>query len=58
MPAGGAAVGVLVAVCRVSMAREDGVREAWRASKVPRKWAQRMATAEVRLRRVRDEEVK
>jgi hypothetical protein len=29
VPAGGAAVGVLVAVCRVSMAKEDGVREAW-----------------------------
>jgi len=28
------------------------------ASKDPRKWAQRMATAEVRLRRVRDEKVK
>ena len=56
MPAGGAAVGVLVAVCRVSMAREDGVREAWRASKEVGSTA--LATAEVRLRRVRDEEVK
>jgi hypothetical protein len=61
VPAGGAAVGVLVAVCRVSMAKEDGVREAWTmeaGKEVVRKWAQRLATAEVRLRRVRDEEVK
>ena len=44
------------AVCRVSMAKEDRIRAAWREA---RKWDFRMATAwaEVRLRLAREEEV-